>query len=140
MTTLASRLGRDEAGSIVFGWLGRVALTLTVLGVVAFEVLSIVTVRVSVQDIGQTAADQALTTYNTTHDPYQAYMAADAYATENGAVLVKKTFAITNDSVSFELEKTAPTLLLYRLDATAKLAEVHTTIYEEPIVEGGSMP
>ncbi len=140
MTTLGSRLRRDDAGSIVFGWLGRVALTLTVLGVVAFEVLSIVIARVSIEDVGRTAADQALTAYNDTHDSYQAYSVADAYATQNGAVLVKKSFTITPDSVSFELKKTAPTLLLYRLDATAGLAEVKTTIYEQPVVEGGSMP
>jgi hypothetical protein len=139
MTTLCSRLRRDD-GSIVFGWLGRVALTLTVLGVVTFEVLSIVIVHVSLEDVGRTAADQALTAYANNHDPYQAYLAADAYATENGAVLVKKSFEITSDSVSFDLKKTAPTLLLYRLDATAGLAEVKTTVYEEPIVEGGSMP
>jgi hypothetical protein len=140
MTMLCSRLRRDDAGSIVFGWLGRVALTLTVLGIVSFEVLSIVIAHVSIEDVGRTAADQALTTYASTHDPYQAYAAADAYATENGAVLVKKSFAITPDSVSFDLKKTAPTLLLYRLDATAGLAEVKTKIFEEPIVEGGSMP
>jgi hypothetical protein len=140
MTTLASRLRRDDAGSIVFGWLGRVALTITLLGVATFEVLSIVIAHVSVDDVGRTAADQALTSYNDTHDPNQAYLVADAYVSENGAELVKGTFSITSDSVSFEIKKTAPTLLLYRLDATAKLAQVHTTIYEEPIVEGGSMP
>jgi hypothetical protein len=140
MTTLGSRLRRDDAGSIVFGWLGRVALTLTILGVAAFEVLSIVVAHVSLDDIGQTAADRALTAYTDTHDPYQAYVAANDYVDENDAVLVKKSFTITSDSVSFELKKTAPTLLLYRLDATAHLAEVHTTIYQEPFVEGGSMP
>jgi hypothetical protein len=140
MTTLGSRLRRDDAGSIVFGWLGRVALTLTILGVAAFEVISIVIAHVAIEDVGTTAADQALTTFIDTHDPNQAFAVADAYATENGAVLVKQSFAITPDSVSFVVKKTAPTLLLYRLDATAKLAEVQTTIYEEPIVEGGSMP
>jgi Flp pilus assembly protein TadG len=140
MTILGSPLRREDAGSIVFGWLGRVALTLTILGLVIFETLSVVTVRVSLQDIGTTAADQALTTYSQTHNPYQAYLAADAYATENGAALVKSSFTITEDSVSFQLTKTAPTLLLYRFSFTKGLAQQKTTIYEEPIVQGGSMP
>ncbi|HEX5017313.1 MAG TPA: hypothetical protein VFX15_06985 [Actinomycetes bacterium] len=140
MTKLGPGLLENDAGSIVFGWLGRVALTLTVLGLAAFELLSIVVAHVAVDDIGRTAADRALTTYADTHDPYQAFLSADAYASENGATLLKKSFVITNDSVSFKLEKTAPTLLLYRLDVTADLAEVKTNVYEEPIVQGGAMP
>jgi hypothetical protein len=145
MTTLRPGLplgtpsGRDD-GSIVLGWLGRVAITISVLGIVAFEVLSVVVAHVSLEDTGRTAADRALTSYHDTHDSYQAYLAADAYASENGAQLVKKTFTITDTSVSFDLKKTAPTLLLYRFGATAGLAEVRTTIFEEPIVDGGSVP
>src|SRR5262245_42521424 len=111
-----SRLLRDDAGSIVFGWLGRVVITLSLLGIVAFEVLSIAVAHVAIDDVGRTAADRALTRYAETRDNYQAYLAADEYVTENGAELVKKTFEITPDSVSFEIKKTAPTLLLYRLD------------------------
>jgi hypothetical protein len=130
----------DDAGSIVVGWLGRLVITLAILGVVAFEVLSIVVARVSIEDTGRTAADRALTTYTDSKDSYEAFLAADAYASDNGASLVKKSFSITQDGVSFDLKKTAPTLLLFRFDATAGWAEVRTTIYEEPIVEGGSMP
>lgn len=140
MTTLGAGLRRDDSGSIVFGWLGRVALTLTVLGIAAFEVMSIAVARIALEDVGQTAGDRALTSYSQTHDPYQAYVAAHDYAVANGAVLVKKSFTIDSDSVSFKLKKTAQTLLLYRLDATAGLAQVQTTIYEEPIEQGSSMP
>ncbi len=140
MTTLAARLRRDDAGSIVFGWLGRVALTLGLLGLAAFEVLSIVVTHVTLEDVGRTAGDRALTRYAETGDPNQAYLAADEYITSNSAELVRKSFVISGDSVSFDLKKTAPTLVLYRLDATAGYAEVRTTIYEEPIVQGQSMP
>lgn len=138
--TLTSRLRQDEAGSIVFGWLGRVALTLTLLGVAAFEVMSIAVTHIGLEDIGRTAGDRALTKYADSRDPNQAYLAADEYVTDNGAVMVRKSFEITPDAVSFELKKTAPTLLLYRLGATAGYAEIKTIIYAEPIVESGSMP
>ena len=116
------------------------ALTLTVLGLAAFEVMSIAVTHVAVEDMGRTAGDRALTTYADTGDPYQAYLAADAYITENGAEMNRKSFEITDDAVSFDMKKTAPTLLLYRVDATAGYAEVRTHIYVEPIVQGRSMP
>jgi len=140
MTSLAARLYREDAGSIVFGWLGRVALTLAVLGLAAFEVMSIAVTHVGVEDIGRTAGDRALTAYADTHDPYQAYIAADAYITENGAEMNRKSFEVSEEAVSFDMKKTAPTLLLYRVNATAGYAQVRTHVYVEPIVEGGSMP
>ncbi|MEO8106455.1 MAG: hypothetical protein ABI720_03980 [Actinomycetes bacterium] len=140
MTTALQRLGADETGSIVFGWLGRLTLTLTVLGLICFEVLSIVVTRVGLEDVGQTAGDRALTVYAESGDSTQAYLAADTYASSQGAKMVKKSFTISDEAVSFDLKKTAPTLLLFRLDATADLAEVDTKIYAEPFVVGSSSP
>ena len=140
MTTVWSRLRADDEGSIVFGWLGRLTLMLGLLGLICFEVLSIVVTRVALQDTGQTAGDRALTVYAEGHDGYEAYLAADQYAASQNATLVKKTFTISDDAVSFDLKKTAPTLVLYRLDATAGLAQVRTTIYAEPFVASSSSP
>jgi len=140
MTTARARLGADETGSIVLGWLGRLTLTLTLLGIICFEVLSILVTRVGVEDIGQTAGDRALTVYAESGDSQGAYLAADQYAASQGAKLVKKSFDISDEAVSFDLKKTAPTLLLFRLDATADLAEVETTIYAEPFVISRSSP
>lgn len=140
MRTACTRLRADDSGSIVFGWLGRLTLTLTVLGLLCFEVLSIVVTRVSLDDVGQTAGDRALTVYAQSNDTTSAFLAADQYAASEGASLVKKSFTISEDAVSFELTKTAPTLLLFRLDATAGYAEVTTTIYAEPFVQSSSSP
>jgi hypothetical protein len=140
MTTARAHLGADETGSIVFGWLGRLTLTLTLLGIICFEVLSILVTRVGVEDVGQTAGDRALTVYAESGDSQRAYLAADQYAASQGAKLVKKSFDISDEAVSFDLKKTAPTLLLFRLDATADLAEVQTTIYAEPFVISRSSP
>jgi len=140
MRTVCSRLRADDSGSIVFGWLGRLTLTLTLLGVICFEVLSIVVTRVGLDDVGQTAGDRALTVYAETRNPTSAYLAADQYAASEGATLVKKSFTVSDDATSFKLKKTAPTLLLFRLDATAEWAQVTTTIYAEPFVQSGSTP
>jgi hypothetical protein len=144
MTTVHPRLrvadAASDSGSIVFGWLGRLTLTLTVLGLVCFEVLSIVVTHVGLEDVGQTAGDRALTEFANTGNTATAFLAADEYATSQGAELVKKTFTVSNDAVSFDLKKTAPTLLLYRFEATADFAEVTTTVYAEPFVQSGSSP
>lgn len=139
MRNACSRLG-DDAGSIVFGWLGRITVTLTVIGLICFEMMSIVVTRVGLEDTGQTAADRALTVYAESHNATSAYLAADQYAASQGAELVKKSFTVSPDAVSFDLKKTAPTLLMYRVDATAGYAEVTTTIYAEPFVQGSSTP
>jgi hypothetical protein len=140
MRTAHARLRADDSGSIVFGWLGRLALILTLLGVICFEVLSIVVTRVGLEDVGQTAGDRALTVYAETKNPTSAYLAADQYAASQGATLVRKSFRVSGDAASFKLEKTAPTLLLFRLDATADLAEVTTTVYAEPFVKSSATP
>jgi hypothetical protein len=140
MRTADARLRADDSGSIVFGWLGRLALTLTLLGVLCFEVLSIVVTQIGLDDVGQTAGDRALTVYAGTNDSTSAFLAADEYAASQGATLVKRTFTVSDDAVSFDLKKTAPTILLFRLDATADYAEITTTIYAEPFVKSSSTP
>ena len=140
MRTAYSRLRADDSGSIVFGWLGRLSLTLAVIGLICFEVLSILVTRVGLEDVGQTAGDRALTVFSESRNPTSAYLAADQYASSQGASLVKKSFTISDEAVSFDLQKTAPTLLLFRLDATAGYANVKTTIYAEPFVQSNSSP
>lgn len=138
MTSVRARLRRDESGSIVVGWLGRITLTLALVGLIGFEVLSIAVTQVGVADTGATAGDKALNVYADTHDVNAAYLAADRYVTSQGAVLVKKSFQISDESVTFDIKKTAPTLLLFRWDRTAQYAEITTRIYQQPILSGGS--
>ena len=140
MWTACSRFRADDSGSIVFGWLGRLTLTLTLLGLICFEVLSIVVTRVGLEDIGQTAGDRALTVYSESNDSTSAYLAADQYASSQGASLVKKSFTISDEAVSFDLKKTAPTLLLFRLSRRRTTPRSTTTIYAEPFVQGSSTP
>jgi len=129
-----------DRGSIVLGWLTRVTLILTLLGLAGFELLSVLVTRVAIEDIGQTAALEAIEDYKLNHDTAAAFHAASAEAEGQGASIIKKTFEIDDQSVTFELTKTAPTLLLYRVEATAGLAKVETTVYAEPLEEGGRLP
>ena len=127
-----------DGGSIVLGWLARLVLVLGLLGLVGFEVLSIAVARVSIEDYGQQAAQEAITTFQQTNDQELAYQAAVAVAEEHGARIPKRTFSISPDAaVSFDIANTATTLVLYRVDRFASWADVRTTIYQEPIEDSG---
>jgi hypothetical protein len=130
-----------DDGSIVLGWLARLTITLTLLGVIGFEVLSIVVARVSIQNYGQEAAQAAITSYQQNHDPALALAAAQVVADQNGAKIAKRSFRVAPDgAVSFDISNTATTLVLYRVDRLASLADVQTTIYEEPFEQAGQQP
>lgn len=130
-----------DDGSIVLGWLARLTITLTLLGVIGFEVLSIVVARVSIQNYGQEAAQAAITSYQQNHDPALALAAAQVVADQNGAKIAKRSFRVAPDgAVSFDISNTATTLVLYRVDRLSSLADVETTIYEEPFEQAGQQP
>lgn len=139
MGTLLKTRRNDDRGGIVVGWLTRLTLVLGLLGLVAFEVLSIAVAHVQVKDIGQSAAQEAITTFQTNGNPALAYESARSYADEHGANIKQKTFVITADSVSFVLDKTAPTLLLHRVGPLAEYAEVSTKVYAQPIETSGQL-
>jgi hypothetical protein len=132
---------RPDHGSIVMGWLARLTLMLTVLGVVCFEVLSIAVARFSIEDNGLEAAQAAIGNYQAYGSPKLALAAANTVAEKYGATIDKKSFRVTRDaSVSFEIHNTATTLVLFRIGPLADLADVHTTIYDEPFEQSGIQP
>lgn len=137
----AAATSASDAGSIVLGWLTRLTVTLTLLGVACFEVLSIAVARISIEDYGKSAGQAAVTTYASSDDVGLAYQSASAVATEHNATIPRKSFQVMPDgSVTFDIHTTATTLLLFRLDRTAPLADVSTTIYEEPFEQSGQQP
>jgi hypothetical protein len=137
MRTPVGRRSSSDHGGIVLGWLTRITLIFTILGVLGFEVLSIAVAHVQIQDVGQSAGHEAIRVYESSHNQVLAYEAASAYAESHNAHVNKKSFVITDESVSFDIVKVAPTLLMFRWDKLAKYTEVKTTVYEEPLESGG---
>jgi len=128
-----------DSGGIVLGWLTRLTLVMVLLAILAFELISIVITRVGIEDIGVSAAQQALDEYAANHNADAAFQIASAEAESQGATVAKKSFEISDESVTFKLEKVAPSLLLFRTDKTASWTEVSTTVYAEPIDAGGQL-
>lgn len=115
----------DDRGDIILGWFTRVATFLLLLGILAFEIISLATAHVSGTDVADKVALAARDAYATKKNPDAAYAAAEVAAVENQAQVDPESFFIAdNGSVDLKINKTATTLFLYRTDATAKWAVV----------------
>jgi hypothetical protein len=131
----------DDRGSIVMGWLFRVTVTLAVLAVVGFELLSIAVTHVNVTDIGAQSADAAQTSWAEQHSVTAAYDAAAAAAESEGATIPRRSFAVNPDgSMRFVVRKTAPTLVLAHIQPLAKWAVVTTPVDVPPLQATGVSP
>lgn len=123
------------------GWLTRVAVTLAILGLVGFEVLSIAVTRMTLEDTGLSAADAALSDYRERHDPAAAYQAAVNYAASDGATIRKKSFVLTVDgSVTFEIRKPATTLVIQHIEPLAHYANVVIEVNQSSVESNGALP
>ncbi|MEO6713154.1 MAG: hypothetical protein ABIM89_06965 [Mycobacteriales bacterium] len=124
---VARRDVHDERGDIILGWFTRVAVFLMLIGIVAFECISLVTARVNGADLAGQIASAAADAYAQSKDVDTAYAAAETKAIEGHAEISRDTFVVRRDgSVDVEVQKTATTLFLYRTDTTAKWAVVHS--------------
>jgi hypothetical protein len=119
------RLSYDDRGDIILGWFTRVAAFLLLLGILAFEGISVGTAHVNGADIANQVALVAAEAYAPKHSVKAAYAAAEQEAIDHKAELVPNEFVVTDDgSVELAIKTTATTLFLYRTESTAKWAIV----------------
>jgi hypothetical protein len=115
--------GRDS-GSMVVGWLVKLAVVLTLLGIVGFDGISLAVTHLNSQDDANSAASAAAETWQQTHSAQQAYQAAVDSAGSNDTVIAK-TFTIDADgTVHLSLTRKATTLVMYRIGPLKKYVEV----------------
>jgi len=116
----------DERGTIIVGWLTKVALLLTLVGILGFDVISVATTKMSAADNANNAAREGAQVYaDTRGDVQEAYLAALDYAEEHGGTIEPDHFTVTDDGVvTVKITKTATTLVFYRNGATKKWAHV----------------
>lgn len=110
-----------DRGDIVVGWLTRLVVVFALLGVCAFEVVSIAVTKVSTKDDATTAAFEASQAWNDTGDVQRAFDTAEAYALEHGGTIDPESFSIADDGrVSLTMRKEATSVLLFRISSTKK--------------------
>jgi hypothetical protein len=113
----------SDRGDIVLGWLTKLVVIVSIVGLIGFDLISLGQSRFQAADRATTAAGAAANTYATTKDLQQAYNAA-LETTLDGDTIETKTFSIAADgTVDLRLHHTATTLLLHRVPQLRKYAD-----------------
>jgi hypothetical protein len=118
---------RRDRGDIVLGWLVKLAVVLGLLGLVAFDGVSVAQARFQAADRATTAASAAADDYKANHDVQKAYNAAFATLTD-GDTLETQTFAVSPDGlVTVRLHHRAKTLVVGRIGPLKHFTEAVET-------------
>lgn len=134
----SSRHGREhpnDRGDIVLSWLVRVIALLAVVGVMAFDVLSVGSSRLSIDDQATTAARAAADSWAASHDRQGAFDAAWRSATESDATndVDVKSFSIDAAGVAHvTLRREAPTFVVRLIPPLRRLAVVRAVGDSQP--------
>lgn len=116
-----------DTGDIVLGWLVRVIALLAVVGVMAFDALSVGSSRLSIDDQATTAARAAADSWAASHDMQGAFDTAWHSATEADATndVDVKSFSIDATGVAHvTLSREAPTFVMRLIPPLRHLAVV----------------
>lgn len=129
-----SRLHCDEGG-IVTGWLLKLTFALLVLGVLAYDGISVAYTKVATSDdaryIAQ-GASEAIVLQRADDDT--AILAAEDRAQSRGVTLGKKDVVIGDDgSVRVHVSRTANTLVAYRIGALDRFTRTDETYTTPPL-------
>jgi hypothetical protein len=117
-----------DRGDIVVGWLTKIVVAIALVGVCAFEVVSIAVTKVSTKDDATTAAFEASQNWFDNGDLQQAFDTAEAYALEHGGTVDPETFDVASDGrVTLTMRKEATSLILRRISAAKKWLVVEET-------------
>lgn len=126
-----------DRGSLVIGWLFKVALTLVLIGLLAFDGIAIGVAKVSSTDAASTVAAAAADQYRANkHDAQRTYQAAVIVAKDNGVALAAKDLVFYPDGeVSATVHRTVHTIVLQFLPFTRSVLQITATAVASPSVQ-----
>lgn len=105
-----------DRGDVIVGWFLKLTIVLLILGVAAFDGLSIATTKLSATDNASAAALAASDSWNADHSGPMAYAAAKSNAQQNNATVITHRFRIDPDgTVHVSVRKTAHTVVVQHL-------------------------
>ena len=114
-------LARRDAGTIVMGWLVKLALVLTLFAVTAFDAVSVGSAHLSTSDDANSAASAAAADYQTSHNVQSALAAARDVITNPNETLVPSSLVINPDgSATVTIERKITTVVMYRIGPLKK--------------------
>lgn len=124
----------DDRGDIVLGWLTKLVAALAVLGVIAFDLISLGTTRFQAEDHAQLAARAAVESWKSNKNLQAAYEAAVAEVLEDGDTIDPASFAVSPDGeVTLTLQRTAPTMVLQKIGPLRPWADMSSTVSRRPV-------
>ncbi|HWH30379.1 MAG TPA: hypothetical protein VNU26_15740 [Mycobacteriales bacterium] len=124
---------RDDRGDIVLGWLTKLVVVIGLLGLLAFDGISLGLGRLKAEDHAQSAAREAVFAYRDSKDVQRAYEASLAALEESGATLDPEAFVVHADgSVTVTVEHTMSTFVVEKVDAIAGWARSTATATARP--------
>jgi hypothetical protein len=106
----------DDLGSIVIGWLTRVALALAVVGILGYDAVAIGQGRVNAADEADQIAQDAHDTWSETHNVNKAYATARDEAAAKGDSIPAGGFTIEPKTglVTVKVRHSVDTLIVKR--------------------------
>ena len=117
----------DERGGIVLGWLIKLAVSIAIVGAVAFEAGAVVVAHVGADTAANDASGEAAAVVSRDGNDRAAESAAAAAAAAAGARLIDFSVSSDRKSLTVVVEKRARTLVLHRVSATRSWGVVRTT-------------
>ncbi len=123
-----------ERGDIISSWLIKLTVTLALLGVVAYDGLSLLTTEIGLSDQAASSARAAVEAVET-GGIQKAYPAAQTRALEQNVsndVAPADVQVLRDGSVTVTVHRTAITLILHRLGPLADWADRGATITAHP--------
>ncbi len=127
--------GRTDRGDVLLGWLVRLVVVLGVLAVVAFDLISIGSARLTAQDQAQAAARAAADSWAGAHDPQRAFDSAveSARAADPADRVDPAGFSIdATGHAHLTVSRTARTLVVRRVGPLRHLAAVSVAAVSGP--------
>ncbi len=116
--------GAGEAGSIVIGWMTKLAVVAAVVGVLGFDGIAVGVGHLSTSDDASNAVQAASQNYLSTHNINSAYAAAKEVLKSTEEIKTAD-FTITRDgTTSLSLTNTVHTLVLHKTSQTAGWAVI----------------
>lgn len=126
-----------DRGDIVLGWLTRLSVTLALLGLVGFDLISLAAGRFQVQDHASTAALAAQTSWHDTKNVQASYDAGLKALADAGAAqdqIDPNTFSVGPDgTVTLTVTHRVATLLVERIGPTRSWAVERATASSPPV-------
>jgi hypothetical protein len=118
---------------MVLGWLSKLVIVLSVVGVLGLDGFAWASARVGAQDSAERAGRAAVSTWQTTPDLQRAYDAALAEVVASGDVIDAPSFTAAPDgAVTLTLHREASTLVLHRIPPLRHLTRLTATVVTRP--------